>query len=137
MEGATEALRHEVDRWGIRVALVEAGRYATDLFREAEKMSQLYPKDSPYRPLVESRVRNLSNGREKAMPAGQVGELLPRIAEGDGSQLRWPADDVAQHVLNSLLGQSDSERDDFLRAAGGSDWWSRGLDAPEPEAKET
>ena len=32
LEGATEALRHEVDRWGIKLALVEAGMYATGNF---------------------------------------------------------------------------------------------------------
>ena len=32
LEGATEALRHEVDRWGIKLALVEAGMYATGIF---------------------------------------------------------------------------------------------------------
>ena len=31
LEGATESLRHEIDRWGIRVALVEAGMYATGI----------------------------------------------------------------------------------------------------------
>ena len=38
LEGATEALRHEVDRWGIRVALVEAGQYATDLDAQAKDL---------------------------------------------------------------------------------------------------
>ncbi len=32
VEGATEALRHEVDRWNIRLALVEPALYATRIF---------------------------------------------------------------------------------------------------------
>ena len=126
LEGATEALRHEVDRWGIRVALVEAGQYATDLFSGKDELPQDYPPDSPYRPLVASKLRGFRDGKPRAMPAANVGDLLPHIADSDGSQLRWAADDVARHVLRMAHGLSDSERDAFLRGASGSDWWSRG-----------
>ena len=131
LEGATEALRHEVDRWGIRLALVEPGQYATALFRDTRGLPADYPLDSPYRPLIESKLAEIQRGQPHAMPPEQVGKLLPVIADSDGSQLRWPADDVARHVLGSMHGQDDRERDIFLRGAGGSDWWSQGLDAPE------
>ena len=29
-----------------------------------------------------------------------------------------------------MHGQDDDARDEFLRGAGGSDWWREGLDAP-------
>ncbi len=131
LEGATEALRHEVDRWGIRVALVEPGQYATDLFRSTGGLPPDYPAQSPYRALVESKLREIQAGQDSAMPPELVGKLLPRIVDSDGSQLRWPADDVARHVLNSVHGQDDGARDTFLRGAGGSDWWSRGLTHPD------
>ena len=130
LEGATEALRHEIDRWGIRVALVEAGQYNTGLFGDIANQSANYPEDSPYRPLVDSKLREMRDGQAGAMAPDQVGELLPIIADADGSQLRWPADDVARHVLASVHRQTDSERDVFLRGAGGSDWWSQGLAQP-------
>jgi NAD(P)-dependent dehydrogenase (short-subunit alcohol dehydrogenase family) len=131
LEGATEALRHEVDRWGIRVALVEAGQYATDLFNGKEELPPNYPGDSPYRALVASKLREFRAGKSGAMPAANVGDLLPRIADSDGSQLRWAADDVARYVLSRAHGLSDSERDEFLRGASGSDWWSRGEAQPD------
>jgi len=131
LEGATEALRHEVDRWGIRLALVEPGQYQTDLFRNMDALPQGYPPDSPYRPLVEQKLKETRDGQPGAMPASQVGDLLPIIADADGSQLRWPADDLARHVLGCVHGQDDAGRDAFLRGAGGSDWWSNGLDGPQ------
>jgi NAD(P)-dependent dehydrogenase (short-subunit alcohol dehydrogenase family) len=134
LEGATEALRHEVDRWGIRLALVEPGQYQTDLFRNMDGLPQNYPANSPYRPLVERKLKETRDGQPDAMPASQVGDLLPLIADADGSRLRWPADDVARHVLGSVHGQNDAERDTFLRGAGGSDWWSDGLDPPDETA---
>ena len=131
LEGATEALRHEVDRWGIRLALVEPGQYATALFRNTDGLPANYPYDSPYRPLVENKLAEIQRGQPNALPPEQVGELLPMIADSDGSRLRWPADDLARHVLDAMHGQDDDARDEFLRGAGGSDWWSQGLDAPE------
>ena len=131
LEGATEALRHEVDRWGVRLALVEPGQYATALFRNMNGLPPDYPPDSPYEALIERKLEEMRSGQAGAMPAQQVGELLPQIADSDGSQLRWPADDVARHVLGSVHGLDDSARDAFLRGAGGSDWWSRGQDGPD------
>lgn len=128
LEGATEALRHEVDRWGIKLALVEAGMYATGIFArslpEQSALPDYYPPDSPYRPLVEYRLRVLRERLPDALDPGIIGRLLVEIANSDGAQLRWPADDVAKKVLGTMLGQTDAERDAFLRQVSGTDWWS-------------
>lgn len=128
LEGATEALRHEVDRWGIRLALVEAGMYATGIFArslpEQAGLPDYYPDDSPYRPLVEYRLRELRERLPAAPDPGIIGKLLVDIANSDGTQLRWPAGDVAKKVLGTMLGQTDSERDAFLRQVSGTEWWS-------------
>ncbi len=128
LEGATEALRHEIDRWGIHLALVQAGQYATGIFDYAE--SGGLDTDSPYHALVEQKRREVRDGLAEAMHPRVIGELLTRVADSDGSQLRWPADDIAVKVLQTLHGQSDAERDNFLRGAGNSDWWSDGRDQP-------
>ena len=128
LEGATEALRHEVDRWGIRLALVEPGQYATRLFRTGGALPADYPTDSPYRALVEQRLGEVEAGSDNALNPDDLAELLPVIADSSGEQLRWPADAVAEHVLASMHAKNDAERDQFLRAAGGSDWWSSGRD---------
>lgn len=125
LEGATEALRHEVDRWGIRVALVEAGAYETNLLPSTDTLPANYPRDSPYRPLIERKLREISSRRGSLPPPDLVGELLPVIADGDGSRLRWPADDTAAQVIDKLLQLSDAQRDEYLREVGNSDWWSR------------
>ncbi len=130
LEGATEALRHEVDRWGIRVALLEAAQYATGIFDRALSQDSLlpadYPSDSPYKPLIASRMKAIHEGFEDARDPNVVARLMLEIARSDGSRLRWQADDLAEMVHNKLFAQSDAERDAFLRAAGDSDWWSEG-----------
>lgn len=137
LEGATEALRHEVDRWGIRVALVEAGLYATRIFDNSLRTpttplssASNSAASSPYTALVEHRLR----GMRARMPAGndprELGSLFVQIARSQDSRLRWPADETACRVLQALLAGDDASRDEFLRKAAGCDWWSEGRDAP-------
>lgn len=135
LEGATEALRHEVDRWGIRVALVEPGLYRTRLFAGATgpgKLPASYPESSPYRPLIEQRMRQLDARLPGAFDPRTLGELLVGISHSDGRRLRWPADDTARNVLSKLFALDDAARDEFLRQAAGTEWWSAGRDAPAP-----
>ena len=135
LEGATEALRHEVDRWNIRVALVEGGMYATDIFEaslgQQRSVPPGYPEDSPYRALVEARLRAVQVSLEQAFHPRRIGELYVKIAGSDGSRLRWPADEVAETVLGRMWAQSDAERDAFLREVAGTDWWSEGREHAE------
>jgi NAD(P)-dependent dehydrogenase (short-subunit alcohol dehydrogenase family) len=134
LEGATEALRHEVDRWGIRLALVEAGLYATGIFaRNLQSDVALppdYPANSPYRPLVSQRLREIRERLPEALDPQIIGDLMVRIAASDGKQLRWAADDLARRVLATVFAQDDAARDEFLRNVSGTDWWSQGRNAP-------
>lgn len=135
LEGATEALRHEVDRWGIRVALVEAAQYATGIFRDSASPAPESLQKSPYRALIQQKLDASKSNIDQALPASNIGALLTRIADSDGSELRWPADDLSHQVLQTLHGQSNAERDAFLRMAGDSDWWSNGESQPVSTAK--
>jgi NAD(P)-dependent dehydrogenase (short-subunit alcohol dehydrogenase family) len=134
MEGGTEALRHEVDRWNIRVALVEAGLHATGIFDASRRRDSIlpdyYPESSPYRVLVEHGLRKMRERLPSALDPAGVGKLLVRISRSDGRQLRWPADEVAEKVLATMLAQDDARRDEFLRSVSDIDWWSTG-DSPD------
>jgi NAD(P)-dependent dehydrogenase (short-subunit alcohol dehydrogenase family) len=135
LEGATEALRHEVDRWDIKMALVEAGMYATDIMStslpEESVLPDYYPLDSVYRKLIETNLQAMRQRMPEAFEPSIVGDLLVKIANSDGSQLRWPADEVATMVLEKMFAHTDTERDTFLRDVSGSDWWSEGKEKPD------
>ena len=134
LEGATEALRHEVDRWNIKLALVEGGLYATRIFAASLPDGRIlpadYPDPSPYRALVESKLRETRDRLPEAFDPALIGDLLVRIAGSDGAQLRWPADDVAKRVLSTMFAQDDAARDQFLRMVSGTEWWSNGAPGP-------
>jgi NAD(P)-dependent dehydrogenase (short-subunit alcohol dehydrogenase family) len=135
VEGATEALRHEVDRWNIRLALVEPGLYATQIFTDSlsadRGLPAGYPAASPYRALVEHRLRELRARLPDAFDPALIGELLVTISRSDGRQLRWPADAIGRRVLATMFAQDDAARDVFLRGVAGTDWWSAGRPAPD------
>lgn len=134
LEGASEALRHEVDRWGIRVALIEPGMYRTGIFpeREGSLLPEGYPSDSPYRPLIETKLRDVYSRLPGAFDPARVGELMVEIAESGSGRFRWPADAVAEKVLAAMFAHDDAGRDAFLREVSGTDWWSEGRSQPPP-----
>jgi len=140
LEGATEALRHEVDRWRIKVALVEAGMYATGLFaKNIDPNATLpfnYPSSSPYRALVEYRMRERRARLPHAFDPNTLAALLVDIPKSDGRQLRWPADARAKSIIATVFGQDDAARDRFLRDVSGTDWWSDGGEPPPPAVAE-
>ena len=132
LEGATEAMRHEVDRFGIRVALIEPGLFATGLFDqvEAPSLPDYVGDDSPYRRLSEFQKDGLMERIPDAPHASIVANVLIDIAKDQTGRLRWPADARSGEIASALLGKTDAERDDFLKMAGGVQWWSEGKDRP-------
>jgi len=132
LEGASEALRHEIDRWDIKLSLIQAGMYATQIFPDKDHnvLPDDYPQDSPYRILVETKLRGIYESLKGAFDPADVADLMVEIAASDASQLRWPADAMAKTVLQKMFAQNDAERDAFLRGVSGTDWWSNGDDGP-------
>ena len=131
LEGAAEAMRHEVDRWGIKVSLVEAGMYATNLLgknkdREESIFPHSYNKDSPYRDLMEYKWRRIKDRLSDAFEPKVVGDLFVEIANSSGNRFRWTADPVAKNVISELHGHDDFSRDQYLRKISNTDWWSEG-----------
>ena len=134
LEGATEAMRHEVDRWGVSVALVEAGMYATSLMDATSDQAvfpEYYSASSPYSALIRAKLAALRARQGEAFSPKVVGDLFVEIANSDGSRLRWAADPVAERVLNTMFAQGDADRDAFLRDVSGSEWWSKGEEGAE------
>lgn len=134
LEGLTEAMRHEVARWNIKTALVEPGQYATNMFRTTEAGELGFcSQTSPYYPLIKSQQdelrAHLGGGRDPRV----LGELLVEISRSDGSQFRWPADEIAQRVTKTMWAQAGAERDLFLRKVAAIDWWIAGRNAPEKD----
>lgn len=80
VSGLTEALRHEVRPFGVRVALVEPGPYQTDIFGRNKRIAEgVGASDSPYAPLVASLERLANKAIETAGDPQDVADVIVRI----------------------------------------------------------
>lgn len=91
LEGMTEALRHEMRPFGVRVVLVEPGPYKTDLFnrnrwvaREAETEGGPY---APYLRRVEQLVEKMT---PRMGDPQEVADLVTRLLKKPRPNLRYP-----------------------------------------------
>ena len=130
LEAASEALRFEVARFGIKVSVVEPGVFQTEIGNKYE-VSHDYPGNSPYRDLVNFRVAMVKKSFETADDPQRLAELIIEIAESTEPGFRYPAGLQAEEFLPLLKQMDESERDDFIRKAAKIDWWLKGDDKPE------
>ena len=98
LEGMSEAWRHELAPFGVRVVLLEPGAYATDIFgRNRNVARHAYDPDSPYAPWVHSLddlFRRQVNKR-KADPA-EIGTAICDLVEHPNPALRHPMGPAAR-----------------------------------------
>ena len=104
MEGTSEAMRLELAPFGVRVVLLEPGKYLTRFVDNSQHAAESEAKDSPYRPYAE-RMRRLARG-QPAAPIEQIPILLERIIESPAPRMRYapgPLRHRAGIVLKGLL----------------------------------
>jgi len=123
LEGLAEALRQEVARWNIHVALVEPAGFSTNLFTDAA--NGMTGASSPA-----SQQAEHARNADKGFAPDTLGRLIVDISRSDGSQLRWAADPVAERVMAKLLAGDDAGRMRFLDDVADIGWWVKGADGP-------
>ena len=127
LEGAAEALRNEVGRFGIGVALIEPGAYATAMSAK-RRLSPHCPASSPYRHMLEHLARPPASPEADASP---VADLILEVIESGAPQLRYPAGAQAQAVVAHLATLDDAGREQYARRVADLEWWHR--EGPEPQ----
>jgi len=121
VEGFTEALRHEVARWGIKLALIEPAGYKTDLMSSRSRVET--SRSEPYAAFNSQLGESLSNDAANAGDAAEVARLLVEISRSGSDQFRWPVGGVAETIQSTLFAADDGQRDKVLRSAADIDWW--------------
>ena len=118
LEGAAEALRNEVARFGVRVALIEPGAYATAMGAK-RRVSADYPPSSPYLPMLE----HLAQARAAPAAPEPVADLILEVIESGAPRLRYPAGEQAQQVCAHLARLDDAARQRYARTVTDLEWW--------------
>jgi NAD(P)-dependent dehydrogenase (short-subunit alcohol dehydrogenase family) len=104
-EGYTEALRHEVKPFQIRVSLVEPGFIKTNLFRNTQYGTDRISNYDPWRQRASEAQRQYV---EKALEPTQVAECVLHVIESKSPKLRYTVGKDASRVfrLRRLLPES-------------------------------
>jgi len=130
LEAAAEALRYEVGRFGIKVSVLEPGVFQTEI-GDKYNVSPDYPKDSPYKDLVEFRVAMVKKSCEEGDDPERIANLAVAVARSENPDFRYPAGAQAEEFLPHLKQMSENERDNFIRTAAKVDWWLKGEEKPD------
>lgn len=99
VEGATEALAHEVYRFGVRIYCVEPGVVATNIFDNSADMTR-YDKTSPYQPIMRRNGKLYSAGFKAPASPQQVAASILKAVTQQEYQFRWPVGVDADGICN-------------------------------------
>lgn len=91
LEGMSEAWRHELAPFGVRVTLVEPGPYKTDIFeRNRNEGRRAKEPGNPYLPYVARLEAELGKAVEGAGDPSEVARRIADLVEDRGPALRHP-----------------------------------------------
>lgn len=129
LEGMSESLALEVQRFGVRVTLLDAGPYDTDMLRRDESaLHQLSSsrQGAAYEPLHRALLAQESSGE----PPVNAARIIASVVDDPPDKLRIPIGAVAEQVFAGLeIDRGERARRIALKAASAG-WWIRG---EEPE----
>ena len=129
LEGMSESLALEVQRFGIRVTLLEPGPYDTDMLRidknsVTEHSSGHHAR--AYAPLHRALLEQERNGE----PPEHAARVIAAAVVNPPDHLRLPVGPVARRVFTQLDIDRGERGTQVALAASGVSWWTRG---EEPE----
>ncbi|MDE0680649.1 MAG: SDR family oxidoreductase [Gammaproteobacteria bacterium] len=129
LEGMSESLALEVQRFGVRVTLLDAGPYDTDMLRRDESaLHQL--SSSRHGAAYEPLHRTLLGQKRSGEPPRNAAAVIASVVDDPPGRLRIPIGPVAEQVFASLeIDRRERARRVALQAASAG-WWIRG---EEPE----
>lgn len=91
LEGMTEALRHELRPFGVRVTLVEPGPYATDIMeRNRAVCRRMHEADGPYLPWVRRGEELEARVHDRLGDPAEVAARIADVIEAPAPRLRHP-----------------------------------------------
>lgn len=129
LEVAAEALRYEVERFGIRVIVLEPGAYATAMPGKIATAGA-GPENSPYAPLIAYLTANAAARVGSQDDPEKLAGLIADLVETPPDDFRIAAGEQARQVTQTLEGLAEKDRGDFIRGVHDTTWWSRGKPSP-------
>ncbi len=108
LEGMSEALAHEVKRFGVRVVIVEPGVIMTRIFENSAPATR-YDKTSPYKDIMRRNGKMFVAGFKQGTPPEEVAAVVLESIEASTHKLRWPVGKDAHDMLAGRATMSDED----------------------------
>ena len=108
LECASEALAHEVRRFGIRVKVIEPGVIMSNIFENA-KPQTIFDRSSPYLDLMRRNGKFYSAGHRTNQPPEIVAAAILEAVGSDSDRLRYVVGGDAEGLLRGRAAMSDEE----------------------------
>ena len=108
LECASEALAHEVYRFGIRVVCIEPGVIMTNIFENSRPFTR-YDKNSPYQPLMRRNGKFFAAGMDAGTQPERVAETILEAIESRDYKLRWLVGDDARTLFAGRNDMTDEQ----------------------------
>jgi NAD(P)-dependent dehydrogenase (short-subunit alcohol dehydrogenase family) len=129
LETAFEAMKYEVQRFGIQVSVVCPSAFRTDIGDRIT--TQVTPGDgSPYAALLGFRRGKVHESLAAGGDPQEVASLIRQIAAEPEPQFRYIVGEKAQVMQQALTGLGDAERQQLIKRLAEIDWWVSGATNP-------
>ena len=129
LEIAFEAMKYEVERFGINVSVICPGAFRTDIGRKFELPENDAP-GSPYHGLIAYRLKKVREAIDAGEDPSEVAQLVKRIAGDPSPHFRYLAGGRAIQMQQALAGLGNEERKTLITKLAGIEWWLSGANAP-------
>lgn len=110
IEAASEALAAEVAAHGIRIAIIEPGVFATNIWENSAEATR-YDRDSPYQHIMRRNGKMYASLLRQAGDPAEVARVIHRAIVAETPKLRWVVGDDAHAMIAGRGAVSD---EDFL-----------------------
>ena len=108
LEAATEALAVEVAALGIRVALIEPGVFATQIWENSQEATR-YDRDSPYQHIMRRNGKMYAALLRQAGDPADVAAVIHEAITTDAPRLRWLVGADAEAMVAGRRAVTDEE----------------------------
>ncbi len=132
LEIALEAMKYEVQRFGVTVSVVCPSAFRTNIGQKMQ-MPEPQPAGSPYQDLLAFRFSKVCEAVSQGGDPQDVVSLIAQVADDAQPRFRYIVGDKAQMMQQGLAGLDDAERQALITRLAQIEWWVTGDACPAPQ----
>jgi NAD(P)-dependent dehydrogenase (short-subunit alcohol dehydrogenase family) len=131
LETALEAMKYEVERFGVQVSVVCPSAFQTQIGHKMV-MPKAESAEAPYHELLAFRFDKVREAVAEGEDPQVVASLIRQIASDENPRFRYIVGSKAALMQQTLNGLTDAERQALIRKLAIIDWWVSGDPGPTP-----